>query len=306
MTGKCPADLPALVRHLDWNLLRTFADIVDCGGISAAARALHRQQPSISAALRRLEDHVGTTLCLRSAKGVELTPAGTALLVICHDLRRQVGQIPLALAKADGLVEGQVVVRLVSGLVSPVLDRALARFHRDYPNVELRLEVAPWRSVLRGLLEGEADLGLTCDSAPTLDLDYVPLMRETQQLYCGPDHERAGQQANHPAELRDLGFVLTGQDEPDELAHFRRRYGLGARMAGRAETLGEARRLIELGVGIGFLPIGLGGALSPLLPEALLPSYDIYVVARPDRVRTAPASLLLQTLRSAMVEGAAP
>src|SRR4051812_4166002 len=57
--------------RVDWNLMRTFVDIVRAGGIGAAARQLNRQQPSISAALKRLEDHVGAALLYRTATGVE-------------------------------------------------------------------------------------------------------------------------------------------------------------------------------------------------------------------------------------------
>ncbi|MFG1296041.1 MULTISPECIES: LysR family transcriptional regulator [Xanthobacter] len=291
-------------RNVDWNLFRTFVEIVECGGISAAARALNRQQPSISAALRRLENHVGAELCLRTAKGVELTTAGNALLDICLNLRRQVSQMPLEVAKAHGIVDGVVPIRMISDVVSPVLDLALGRFHGEFPGVELRLDVAPWRSVLRALLAGDAEIGITCDSAPTLDLQYVPLMRETQQLYCGPGHPRAGDAPLHPSAFRDEPFILTGDDEPDELGYFRRRYGLGARESGFAENLAEVRRLIQLGVGIGFLPTDVAAAapmagLWPLLPDEMLPSYDVYVVARPSQELSTPARILFNHLRGA-------
>lgn len=300
----------AFTRNVDWNLFRTFVEIVECGGISAAARALNRQQPSISAALRRLEGHVGAELCVRTAKGVELTAAGNALLDICLNLRRQVSQMPLEVAKAHGIVDGVVPIRMISDVVSPALDLALGRFHRDFPGVELRLDVAPWRAVLKALLAGDAELGVTCDSAPTLDLQYVPLMRETQQLYCGPGHPRFGDAPLHPSAFRGEAFVLTGEDEPDELAYFRRRYGLGGRTSGFAETLVEVRRLIQLGVGIGFLPTDVAeatpsAALWPLLPVELLPSYDVYVVARPSDQLTTPARILFNHLRGAVEAGSA-
>src|SRR5690606_4846575 len=72
--------------RVDWNLMRTFVDIVRAGGIGAAARQLNRQQPSISAALKRFEEHVGATLLRRTATGVELTPAGQAVFELCEDM----------------------------------------------------------------------------------------------------------------------------------------------------------------------------------------------------------------------------
>ncbi|MDQ0505007.1 LysR family transcriptional regulator [Xanthobacter agilis] len=287
----------AFTRNVDWNLFRTFLEIVEWGGISAAARAMNRQQPSISAALRRLEGHLGVELCERSAKGVELTAAGNALFDLCAGLRAQVNRMPLEVAKANGLVDGAVRIRMISDLVSPLLDRAIADFHVAFPGVELRLEVAPWRAIIKSLRTGDAEIGITCDSAPNMALQYVPVMREIQQLYCGPGHPCHGSAPLHPAELRHEGFILTGEDEPDELEHFRRRYGLGARTSGFAETLAEVRRLILLGVGLGFLPTDVANrergdaACWPLLAPELLPSYEVYVVARASESLSTPARL---------------
>ena len=55
-------------RNVDWNLFKVFHEIARRGGIGAAARALNRKQPSITAALRRLEDQVGATLCTKACR----------------------------------------------------------------------------------------------------------------------------------------------------------------------------------------------------------------------------------------------
>ena len=72
--------------RVDWNLLRTFVEIVRAGGVGAAARRLNRQQPSISAALKRLEDQVGVQLLRRSPAGVQMTAAGAALMTLCEEM----------------------------------------------------------------------------------------------------------------------------------------------------------------------------------------------------------------------------
>lgn len=46
----------------------------------AAERRLHTSQPSLSRQIRDLEDQVGVELLSRSARGVELTPAGKAFV----------------------------------------------------------------------------------------------------------------------------------------------------------------------------------------------------------------------------------
>ena len=51
-----------LVWELDWNLLRTFVVIAELKSITRAAEQLKLKQPSVSNALKRLEDRVGRRL----------------------------------------------------------------------------------------------------------------------------------------------------------------------------------------------------------------------------------------------------
>jgi DNA-binding transcriptional LysR family regulator len=62
MTDSAVRINPNFAARVDWNLLRLFVDIVKAGGIGAAARRLNKQQPTVSAALKRLEDHAGARL----------------------------------------------------------------------------------------------------------------------------------------------------------------------------------------------------------------------------------------------------
>jgi DNA-binding transcriptional LysR family regulator len=290
----------AFARRIDWNLFKLFAEIVEAGSVSAAARALNRQQPSLSAALKRIEAHFGTALAERTAQGVVLTPAGRAVADIAQAMDALARGAPAEAAKADGAVEGSVALRMVSDLVSPALDAAIHAFHRRHPAVEITLDIAPWRTVVDSVRSGEVDIGVACDDAPLDGLRYEPLVRETQQLYCGLGHPLHGAPPQPARALRGESYVLTGADEPGPLKDFRRRYRLGERSTGFAETLHEVLRLIRLGIGIGFLPVAVrdayGPDLWPLLPADQLPSYDVYMVTR----EGGPESLAARRLAEAM------
>ena len=313
-----PLDDRQFARHMDWNLFSLFVEIVRSGGIGAAARALNRQQPTVSAGLKRLEAHLGVELFTRSSQGVELTAAGRALLPLCQTMMEAARAAPHEVAKAAHLLEGVINIGSISSVVSPPFDDALVAFHRAHPGVEIHLEVTPWRQVIKALRLGEIEIGIACDSAPDEGLCYEPLMREVQQLYCGAMHPRFGQIVALPSALCEEAFVLTGQDEPQELEQFRRRFGLGQRSGGDrlgagggaavsrgggfAENLTEVTRLIELGVGIGFLPtcvaapLVTAGRLWPFLPEDLLPSYHVYLVTRKEALRSTPAQIFIEEI----------
>lgn len=288
-------------RNLDWNLVRLFLDIVRSGGISSAARALNKQQPTISAGLKRLEDHVGSPLFVRSARGVMLTPAGRSFLKAAEEIEVLISGMPGDVARTSGRLQGVVTLRVISDLVAPAFDQAMVAFHQAHPEVEMRFDISPWRDVVLSVKDGSADIGIACDVAASVELHYAPLMREWQQLYCGKAHPAFGAAPTSPDGFADDIFVLTGEDEPDELASFRHRHGLGERSGGSAETLHEVKRLIQIGIGIGFLPTIVAaeavaaGDLWPMLHPDVLPTYPVYLITR-DAGLSAPARALLDMI----------
>lgn len=286
MNDRAPLIDRKFASRVDWNLMRTFVDIVRAGGIGAAARQLNRQQPSISAALKRLEDHVGATLLHRTASGVEMTAAGRAMMALCEDMLESARMMPHHIAQATKRVEGIVRIQIISGLVSPEFDDAIASFHRRNPAIHIEVRVSSWRQVLDALEQGEVEIGVGYDSNVRGDLMYEPLLVERQQLYCSRSNPYFGYRVSRLGELKDQGFVLTGDDEIEQITHLRRRYRLGTTMSGLAEDINEARRLIVQGVGIGFLPVLAAegevakGRLWPILHADFEPSYDIFLLAR--------------------------
>jgi len=299
MSDRTPLTDKKFASRVDWNLMRTFVDIVRAGGIGAAARQLNKQQPSISAALKRLEDQVGATLLHRSATGVEMTAAGKAMMALCEDMLESARMMPHQIAQATKRVEGIVRIQIVSALVSPEFDEAIASFHRRNPDIHIEIRVSPWRQVLDALERGEVEIGVGYDSNVRGSLVYEPLFTERQQLYCARSHPLFGYHVSRLNELRDEGFVLTGEDEIETITHLRRRYRLGAKVSGLAEDINEARRLIVHGVGIGFLPVlavkedVAKGRIWPMLHADFEPSYDIFLLARLDPARDTATQLFL-------------
>ena len=63
-----------------YNQIRIFQSIAREGTISAAARKLEITPPSVSNALRLLEEHIGHPLFVRTTRRIELTETGQQLL----------------------------------------------------------------------------------------------------------------------------------------------------------------------------------------------------------------------------------
>lgn len=287
-------------RNIDWNLFKVFYEIARRGSITSAAHALNRTQPSISAALQRLESHVGSSLCARTSKGVMLTVHGEHLLAACQGIYQAIQSTSREASVLRGDVAGVVTLRVISSLyLQPRLTEMIEEFHARYPRIEIKLDVAPWREILQSLQRAEVELAIGFDPDAGTAQTHIPLSQQPQQLYCGSAHARFGTQVASPSELKDEPFVIT-HDEPTPYVEFRERYGIGHNTGGYADGLHERMWLIQMGMGIGFLPKPIVDAspfadkLSPLLPDELAPSWNVYLMARPNAVRSAPAQLLFE------------
>lgn len=291
-------------RTIDWNLLKLFLEIVRTGGIGAAARTLGKQQPSVSAALKRLEDQLSARLFDRSTAGIRITPAGKALHALCEDMFEHVRMAQHQVAQATKQVGGVVRIQLISSIICPEFDEAIASFHRRHPAIAMELRVSPWRGVLGALADGEVEVGIGYEGPAGLPaLVYEPMFVETQQLYCASSNPLFGRRITRLEELRREGFVLTGADEPESVARLRARHGLGGEQAGLAEDVHEALRLVSLNLGIGFLPVGAAqpavdaGRLWPLLATDLQPAYEIHLISRLEPSRDTATQLFLDEIR---------
>jgi DNA-binding transcriptional LysR family regulator len=278
--------LDRFTRVLDWNLLKYFVQIAHSRGIGAAAESLGLSQPSVSAALRRLESQIGAQLCIRTRKGVQLTAAGEALLTECQDIVERLSGAPAVLRSIADSLAGSVLLKTISHVYSPALDAGLVAFKARYPTVELVLETAPWEHIVNSLLSGDSAVGVGFDETPQPELRHAQLTRERLQLYCGPTHPLFGRTIDDPTILADESFVGFSDGEPQALRDFRVRYGLGQRTGGIADNVYEACWLIGLGIGIGILPepmvSKMAPDLKPLLPPHLVVELDIHLMWRPD------------------------
>ncbi len=203
-------------RNIDWNLFKIFCQIARSGSIGAAARVLNRQQPSISVALQRLEAHLGLPLCVRTQRGITLTEFGAELLSLSEEMNSGIERLPKAAAMAKQEMQSPVTLAVISNLhVVPKLDAILAEFHGKMPSVEMKLNVARWFSVIESVLSGEVDLGFgfVTDEASN-SLIKLPIIKQVQQLYCGPTHPLFGKPCLDLKSLYDEPFVISPRELP--------------------------------------------------------------------------------------------
>jgi DNA-binding transcriptional LysR family regulator len=280
-----------IVWHLDWNLLRTFMVIVQEGGITAAANKLKLKQPTVSNALRRLENSLGRQLVERGPRAFRVTRQGEALYHESVDIFGSVNRLSIALQDITDDVQGLVKISMASHVICPLFDDTLDGFHRQHPKATLSITIGSSKDAVESVLEKRSALAICLVSEELSDLDYTLLYREHFGFYCGPRHRLFGKTSIALSELRGERSVSFHTDQLTDvlrpIALLRAQVQLDTEITGVSSNLEEVRRMIIANLGIGPLPIHVverdvaDGLLWRLPPLANPPVVDIYMVQNP-------------------------
>jgi LysR family nitrogen assimilation transcriptional regulator len=164
------------LRHL-----RYFVKIVEAGSFSRAAATIHVAQPALSQQIAELEQKLGLSLLLRSARGVRPTAAGEVLYREASSILRQMEQLPGIVRSSAGEAEGVVSLGMSSTLAAAIAGRFIETCKSALPKVTLRFTVAG-SEVLKARLEAHTlDLALVFEDELIAGFRRTPLF--TQRLY---------------------------------------------------------------------------------------------------------------------------
>jgi len=299
------------VTNLDWNLLRTFVVIVEEGGITAAATRLLRRQPTISVALGRLEAQIGNRLIDRGGGAFRLTSVGQELYKDCAEIYSGVSRLEEVANTATRTLAGNIEISLASHVVTPILDHALTRFHKQHPQVTYRINVGTSEDVARAVLDKSASLGICLLNKRLAKLEYEVLFREFFGFFCGPPHPLFGKKNLRIKDLRDCSAVSFGTDSMGDalrpVAQYRQQHDLDHNIIGRSTHLEEIRRMITCGLGIGPLPVHVvdqdirDGTLWRLPPYDNPPAVDIHLVTNPSKRLNRAEAAFIETLKGEII-----
>src|ERR1700757_2848188 len=163
---------------LELRHLRYFVAVAEELNFSRAADRLHMAQPPLSAAIRQLEQELGTELLLRTTREVSLTEAGSTFL---DGARRTLAELERARSDAQRAAAGEVGQLRVGFSWSarfetlPMVGRA---FRQTHPDVSLLTEEMWNARMLPALRSGTIDLAIALCPEVAGEFSYLPVRSE--------------------------------------------------------------------------------------------------------------------------------
>jgi len=172
--------------------LRYISEIAKRGlNISAVASALHTSQPGISKQIKLLEAELGAEIFVRSSNRLSgITPLGQKILGMAQNVIAEISNIKAASGDLKQETSGPLVIATTHTQARYVLPEIMKRFTLRYPKVQLTLRHGDPSRISDLLLSGEADIGVTTETAEHLrELLVFPCRRFQRVVIVPRGHE---------------------------------------------------------------------------------------------------------------------
>jgi LysR family hca operon transcriptional activator len=241
------------LRHL-----RYFIAVAEAGSLTVAAqRKLHTTQPSLSRQIRDLEDDVGAQLLTRSARGIELTPAGRAFLDHARLVLSQVEAATAAARRVARPAKPCFVMGFLTGHELTWMPETLRILRDELPNADVMISSQYSPQLADGLLNGRVDAAFLRREKGVPDLAFRLLVKEPLVVVLPSDHHLARRETINPRELLGERFVSVSDTAPVLRAvidNYLKRSGINIAPVHEADHLAMGMSLIASTRGVGLLP----------------------------------------------------
>lgn len=145
---------------INYELYKVFYWAAKTGSLTQAAKKLYLTQPSVSHAIKQLEERFGVPLFSRTARGVELTQEGAVLYSYIEQSQMLISLAEEKMAALRNLESGELRIGGSDSLFKHYLLPYLEQFHERYPGIGLHLHHGTTPEIIGFLKEGRIDLGV--------------------------------------------------------------------------------------------------------------------------------------------------
>ncbi|MFE3784272.1 LysR family transcriptional regulator [Amycolatopsis sp. NPDC059090] len=189
--------------------MQYFVTAAETSSISNAAKRLHISQSTLSAAIQRLEQQLGTQLFLRQrAKGIVLTSHGRRLLAQARGMLRSAREFQQYREETKEEVRGHLDIGCFTTLTPFLVPPLVRRMRECHPQLSIRIHEADVDPLHRMLREGACEIALTYNLGLSDELVFTELVRLRPHVLMADSHPLARSGSVRLADLAGEAFVI--------------------------------------------------------------------------------------------------
>ncbi|WCL55182.1 LysR family transcriptional regulator [Gimibacter soli] len=273
---------------MDWDRLRIFHTVAECGSFTSAGARLKLSQSAVSRQIRALEESLNVSLFTRHARGLVLTEEGLQLYQTARAVVQQIDNTERAIMESRQRPTGVLRVTTMVTFGSVWLTPHLTQFMAEYPEIRIELTLDD-RDL--DLAAGEADVAIRLHEPEQAELIARPLATFHAHIYASPEYlDKRGT----PVTAKDLDqhdLITIGNTTAPTIRGLNWILDVGAGPHRRQPRLLINNLLgvlhaVEAGMGIGVLPDYLvhdRKKLVRVLPDVEGTSFNSYYCYPPER-----------------------
>lgn len=242
-------------RIMDVRGLEVFLSVAKHLNYTRAGEEVNLSQPSVSVRIRQLEDELGTKLFEQLGKKVSLTEAG---LVLIPHARRVITAVENAQAAIDELLGLERGTLRIGASTTPgmyVVPQVIARFHDQYPKIEIHLGIKDTQQIEEAVIRNEFDFGFVGGHLAGDEVDVIPWVTDRLVLIVAPDHPFAKKRSIRSNDLRNEKFVFRERGSATRAAISSRLEisGLEIDPVMEMENPESVKKAVQSGLGMAFI-----------------------------------------------------
>jgi DNA-binding transcriptional LysR family regulator len=235
--------------------LRIFLAVAEERSFSRAAAKVHRTQPAVSQAVRRLEGDLGEELFDRSSKSGTLTDAGRVLQHYGQRLVRLAEETESAMRELRDLRRGRVLIGANEAAVHTLLP-LMARFRQRLPDIAVDVRRVPARQIAVEVQQGSLDFGALTFRPAEGGLLEVAVGSDELVLLVPPSHRFSKRRQVSMEDVASEPIVAHNDPSParERVLRLFEEREVVLNMAIALPSLDGIKRAVELGLGVALLP----------------------------------------------------
>jgi DNA-binding transcriptional LysR family regulator len=240
---------------MDINQLEVLVTVAQEQSFSRAARALHRTQPAVSQAIRRLELELGEPLFDRSSKDGTLTAAGRVLHEFAQQMLNLRQGAHTAIKELKDLHRGKLLLSANEYTVMYLLP-VLPVFRARHPHIKVEVKRGLASRIPSEILGREFEIGVVSYKPSDSSISSVAVMTDELALIVGPDHPLSGKDVVSVKELGAESFIAHNVSSPyrEKVVSTFAKYKTPLNISMEMPTLEAIKRLVEQGMGVALVP----------------------------------------------------